>query len=176
MWIASALARGDRIEADRKALRKLNQTIKKITEDFESRWHFNTSIAAIMELVNVLHDNEADLSGPVIGEALEKLTLLMAPFAPYLAAELWEELGRAGPVFKQPWPAYDAELAREEEAEVVIQINGKLRGRINAPFGAPREDLERRARAEEKVRALLDGKQVLKTIVVPDKLVNFVVK
>ncbi len=167
---------GEATGADRKALRKLHQTVQKVTEDFESRWHFNTSIAAIMELVNILHDNEADLSGPVIGEALEKLTLLMAPFAPYITAELWEELGRTGPVFKQPWPAYDAELAREEEAEVVIQINGKLRGRIYAPFGAPREDLERRARAEEKVRALLDGKQMLKTIVVADKLVNFVVK
>jgi leucyl-tRNA synthetase len=164
----------ERSEADRRTLRKLHQTIKKITDDFESRWHFNTSIASIMELVNVLHANEADLTGPVIGEALESLTLLMAPFAPYLAAELWEELGHTDPVFKHAWPSYDAELARAEEAEVVIQVNGKLRARMQAAFGTPREELERCARA--KVTSYLDGKQVVKVIVVPDKLVNFVVK
>ena len=164
----------ERSEADRRTLRKLHQTIKKITDDFESRWHFNTSIASIMELVNVLHANEADLTGPVILEALESLTLLMAPFAPYLAAELWEELGHKDAVFKHPWPAYDAELARDEEAEVVIQVNGKLRARMQAAFGTGREELERCARA--KVTSYLDGKQVVKVIVVPDKLVNFVVK
>jgi len=167
---------GEPSDADRKVLRKLHQTLKKITDDFESRWHFNTCIAAVMELVNVLHANEAGLSGPVIGEALEKLTLLLAPFAPYLAAELWEELGRSGPVFKQPWPPYDPELAREEEAEVVIQVNGKLRSRIFVPFGTSREELETRARADAKVLPFLDGKQVVKVIVVPDKLVNIVVK
>jgi leucyl-tRNA synthetase len=150
--------------------------VKKITEDFESRWHFNTCIAAIMELVNDLYAYEADLSGPVIAEALEKLTLLMAPFAPYLSQELWEELGRPGPVFKQSWPSYDPDLARDEDAEVVIQVNGKLRSRMSVPFGTSREELETRARSDPKVHSFLDGKQVVKVVTVPDKLVNFVVR
>jgi len=163
-------------ESDRKVLRKLHQTVKRITDDFESRWHFNTSIAALMELVNELYAAENQISPPVMAEVLEKLTLLIEPFAPYLAEELWEELGRNGPVFKHPWPSYDAELAREEEAEVVIQVNGKLRGRIYVPFGTSREDLERNAMQDPKIQSLVDGKQIVKVVVVPDKLVNVVVK
>jgi leucyl-tRNA synthetase len=93
-----------------------------------------------------------------------------------LAEELWEEQGREGPVFHHAWPKLDPELAREEEAEVVIQVNGKLRGRINVAFGTPREALEKLVLADSKVQPLLDGKQVVKVIVVPDKLVNIVVK
>jgi len=111
-----------------------------------------------------------------MAEAIEKMTLMLEPFAPYMAEELWEEQCRTGPVFAQPWPAYDPELAKEEEAEVVIQVNGKLRGRIFVPFGTPGETLEKLALADPKVKAALDGKQVVKFIVVPDKLVNIVVK
>jgi leucyl-tRNA synthetase len=162
--------------ADRIALRKLHQTLKLITDDFEGRWHFNTSIAALMGLMNVLTDVEKDLSARAMVEILEKLPLMLEPFAPYLAEELWEEQGRPGPVFHQAWPEYDPELAREEEAEVVIQVNGKLRGRVNVAFGTPRESLEKLALADTKIQPLLDGKQVVKVIVVPDKLVNIVVK
>jgi len=162
--------------ADRNALRKLHQTLRQITDDFEGRWHFNTSIAALMGLMNVLTDLEKDLSAPAIAEILEKLTLMLEPFAPYLAEELWEEQGREGPVFSHAWPEYDPELAREEEAEVVIQVNGKLRGRINVAFGTPREALEKLALNDTKVQPLLDGRQIVKVIVVPDKLVNIVVK
>src|SRR5439155_12657314 len=102
--------------------------------------------------------------------------LMLAPFAVYLSQEIWEELGHTGPVFRQSWPAFDPELAKEEEAEIVVQVNGRLRSRIFAPFGAPREELEARARADEKVKPFLDGKQVIKVITVPDKLVNVVVK
>lgn len=167
---------GEPGESDAKVLRKLHQTIRKITEDFESRWHFNTSIAAVMELVNEMYAEEQRLSAGAVAEILEKLTLLLGPFAPYLAQEMWEELGRSEPVFKQSWPAYDPELAKEEEAEVVIQVNGKLRGRIALPFGTPREIMESRAIADEKIRQYLDGKKIAKVIVVPDKLVNIVVK
>jgi len=162
--------------ADKQVLRKLHQTTKKITEDFETRWHFNTSIAAFMELLNELYAREAEISGRVMNQVLEKLALLMAPFAPYLAQEIWEELGRTGPVFREVWPSYDPELARDEEAEIVVQVNGKVRGRIFVEFGAPKDVLERKAMADVKVRTLLDGKQVAKVIVVPDKLVNIVVK
>jgi leucyl-tRNA synthetase len=163
-------------EADRKALRKLHQTLKLITDDFESRWHFNTSVAALMGLMNVLTDLEKQLSAPVLVDVMEKLTLMLEPFAPYLAEELWEEQGKPGPVFHHPWPAYDPELAREEEAEIVIQVNGKVRGHIYVQFGTAREALEKHAMADTKVRSFLDGKQVVKVIVVPDKLVNIVVK
>jgi leucyl-tRNA synthetase len=163
-------------ESDRKILRKLHQTLKKITGDFETRWHFNTSIAAVMELVNDLYAEESRLSGAALAEVLEKMTLLLGPFAPYLAQELWEELGKSGPVFKQPWPAYDPELAKEDEAEIVVQVNGKLRAHLFAPFGTPQDSLRQRALEEPKVQQFVNGKQVVKVIVVPDKLVNIVVK
>ncbi len=165
-----------RTEADKRVLRKLHQTLKKVTEDFESRWHFNTSIAAIMEFVNELYASESELTPAVIAHVLERLTLLLGPFAPYVAEEMWEELGRTGPVFKQKWPAYDDELAREAGAEVVLQVNGKMRSKIVVPFGASKEDLEQRAREDDKIQPFLAGKQVAKVIIVPDKLVNFVVK
>ncbi len=162
--------------ADRRALRKLHQTIRKITDDFETRWHFNTSIAAIMELVNEVTAHEADISDAAMAEILEKLVLLLGPFAPYVAEELWEELGRTGPVFRQAWPAYDPELAREEDIEVVIQINGKVRSRVLVPNGTAAEELKARALADPRVRQLTDGRQVLRVVVVPDKLVNIVVR
>ena len=121
-------------EADRRALRKLHQTIRKVTEDFDNRWHFNTSIAALMELINTLYDEEAGLSAAALGQILPSLSLLLGPFAPYLAEELWEQLGRKGPVFRQPWPAYDEALAKEDAADIVLQVNGKVRGRLSVAF------------------------------------------
>jgi leucyl-tRNA synthetase len=172
---ASAVG-GRASDADRKILRKLHQTVKKVTEDFESRWHFNTSIAAIMKLVNDLYTAEAELSAPVLVDVLDKLALLLGPFAPYLAQELWDELGGSGPVFRQEWPEYDAELAKEDEAQIVIQVNGKLRAHVWAPFGTAQDVLRQRALDEPKIQQFLNGKQMVKVIVVPDKLVNIVVK
>ncbi|MBI3696006.1 MAG: leucine--tRNA ligase [Acidobacteria bacterium] len=162
--------------ADRQVLRKLHQTIRKVTEDFETRWHFNTSLAAIMELVNELYQQEANVSAAVMEQTLPALVLLLAPFAPYTAEELWAQLGRQGPVMRVPWPSFDPALAAEDEAEVVVQVNGKLRGRLTVPKQTPKEELERRALADPKVRAHLDGKQVVKVVTVPDKLVNIVVR
>ncbi len=161
---------------DKRALRKLHQTVRKVTGDFDSRWHFNTSIAALMELVNELYEVRNDITAASIPEVLEKLTLLLGPFAPYVAEELWEQLGRTGPVFRQAWPTYDNELAKEEAAEIPVQVNGKLRAKITAPFGTPAKELETIALAEPKVQAFVDRKQVVKIIVVPDKLINIVVK
>jgi leucyl-tRNA synthetase len=169
--------------SDKKVLRKLHQTLKKITEDFETRWHFNTCIASIMELVNVLYAEEQDISAAPMAEILEKLSLMLAPFAPYLSQEIWEELGKDGPVFRQPWPAFDAELAKEDLAEIVVQVNGKLRSRIHVPFGTSKEELESLAMADEKVQPYLTTTRtqtgvssIVKVITVPDKLVNVVVK
>jgi leucyl-tRNA synthetase len=161
--------------SDRKVLRKLHQTVKKITEDFESRWHFNTCIASIMELVNVVYAEEPNISAGVKLDLLEKLALMLAPFAPYVSQEIWEELGKEGPVFRETWPTFDSELAKEDEAEIPVQVNGKLRGRITVPFGTSKEELERLALADEKVQSFLAGKQPKKIIVIPDKLVNIVV-
>jgi leucyl-tRNA synthetase len=162
--------------SDRKVLRKLHQCLRKVTEDFETRWHFNTCIASIMELVNVLYAEEGNISAGVLREVAEKLALMLAPFAPYLSQEIWDELGGEEPVFRQPWPPFDPELAKEDEAEIVVQVNGKLRSRFSAGFGTPKEELEARALADEKVKPFLEGKQIAKIITVPDKLVNIVVK
>src|SRR5208337_4611311 len=120
---------GQKVEAPTglslKLLRKLHQTIAKITLDFEGRWHFNTCVAAIMELVNDLQAADAQLAAgevgaPVMNELLRSLVLLLAPFAPYLAAELWEELGEGTPILRAPWPVSDPELAKEDELEIPV--------------------------------------------------------
>jgi leucyl-tRNA synthetase len=118
--------------AERRAVRKLHQTIGKITEDFNQRWHFNTSIAALMELINTLHDEEAGLSRAALDQILPAVTLLLGPFAPYTAEEMWEQQGRTGPVFRQAWPVCDEALAKEDAADIVLQVNGKVRGRLCA--------------------------------------------
>jgi leucyl-tRNA synthetase len=162
--------------SDRAVLRKLHQCLGKVTEDFETRWHFNTCIASVMELVNVLYAEEGKISAPVLVEVSKKLALMLAPFAPYLSQEIWEELGGEGPVFRQPWPAADPGLAKEDEAEIVVQVNGKLRGRLSKPFGTPKDELEAAALTLDGVQPFLAGKQVVKVIIVQDKLVNIVVK
>ncbi len=162
-------------------LRKLHQTIRKITQDFAGRWHFNTSIAAIMELMNELTAADtAIVDGRippnVVANVLESLVLMLAPFAPHLASELWEQIGRQDAVLRHPWPKFDEALAREDEIEVPVQINGKLRALIKVPVDASKEALEAAARADEKVQAALAGKTIVKVIVVAGKLINFVVR
>ena len=163
-------------DADRQALRKLHQTVRKITNDFDSRWHFNTSIASLMELLNELYSLEAKLSPAPVTELLEKLVLMLAPFAPFTAQELWGALGHQAPAFREPWPKFDPELAREDLAEIVVQVNGKLRGHLSVPFGTSDEDLKKLALAHEKVVPFTREKQVVKVIALADKLVNIVVK
>ncbi len=161
--------------------RKLHQTIKRVSDDFQGRWHFNTCIAAIMELVNVLYgadDAIAKKEVPVafVAEVQRSLVLLLAPFAPYLAHELWEMMGEQGSLLRAPWPKFDAALAKEEEIEIPVQINGKLRGRVTVPAEATEEFVLECALADEKVQAAIAGKQVVKKIYVPGKMVNLVVK
>ncbi|HTW63617.1 MAG TPA: leucine--tRNA ligase, partial [Bryobacteraceae bacterium] len=162
--------------SDRSILRKLHQTIGKITSDFDTRWHFNTSIAALMELLNDLYAAESNLSCAVRREASEKITLMLAPFVPYVAQDLWSELGHHGRVFRENWPAFDPELAKEDLAEIPVQVNGKLRGHIHAPFGTSNDELQRLALVNDKVKAFLEGKQIVKVVVVPDRLLNVVVR
>ena len=164
-----------------KLLRKLHQTIAKITLDFEGRWHFNTCVAAIMELVNDIQAADAELAAGgvppvVIGELLRSLVLLLAPFAPYLAAELWEELGEKGSVLRAPWPVSNAELAKEDELEIPVQINGKLVSVVRVAADADAKTIEAAALADEKVQLRTAGKTVVKIIVVPRRTANLVVK
>jgi len=165
----------------RQIQRKLHQTIKRVTDDFKGRWHFNTCIAAIMELVNELYGVEEKIAQGAIPAALlaqvqRDLVLLLAPFAPYLAHELWETLGEKGSLLRAPWPKYDPALAKEEEIEIPVQINGKLRSRIVVPADADEDLVKERAFADEKIKAAMAGKQFVKWIYVPGKLANIVVR
>ena len=162
----------------RKLVRKLHQTIRKITEDFAGRWHFNTSVAALMELSNACTPAAFSGSGgkALLAEVQRKFVLMLAPFAPYLAHELWEMLGEGSNMLRATWPEYDPALAKEEEIEIPIQVNSRLKGRLVIALDSPEHEVRERALADEKVRASLDGKQVVKVIIVPNKLVNIVVK
>jgi leucyl-tRNA synthetase len=161
--------------------RKLHQTLRRVSTDFEGRWHFNTSIAAIMELVNAITAADGHIASGAVPQQqvrlmLRDLVLMLAPFAPYLAADLWETIGESSQLLRESWPKFNPELAREEEIEVPIQINGKNRSRIIVPAGLPESDVHQRAISDEKIRVLLEGKSVVKVIVIPDKLVNVVVR
>jgi leucyl-tRNA synthetase len=168
----------------RQIQRKLHQTIKRVTDDFKGRWHFNTCIAAIMELVNELYAAEDGAARapspaipvPLLAEVQRDLILLLAPFAPYLAHELWETLGERGNLLRTPWPKYNPHLAKEEEIEIPVQVNGKLRGRVVVPAGADEAFVKERALADPKVKAAIAGKQIVKVIFVPGKLLNIVVR
>ena len=162
-------------------LRTLHQTIAKITEDFSGRWHFNTCIAAIMILVNEISAAETamDTGGiapATIAELFRALTLLLTPFAPFLAAELWQQLGETAAVFHQPWPMADAELARESEIEVPVQVNGKLITVIRLAADSDEAAISAASLADAKVVARLVGKTIVKHLVIKGKLVNLVVR
>ena len=161
--------------------RKLHQTIKRVSDDFQGRWHFNTCIAALMELLNEVSGAEEAIAagrvpGSLILDVQRKIALLLAPMAPYVAHELWEMTGETGNLLKAAWPKYDPALAAEDEIEIPVQVNGKLRGRVVVPADATNDQVEQAALADEKVKAAIAGKQIVKKVVVPKKLVNIVVR
>jgi leucyl-tRNA synthetase len=172
--------------AERQLQRKLHQTIKRVSDDFQGRWHFNTCISAIMELVNALYAYEegatagsqtkSSTSAALLAEVQHDLVLLLAPFAPYLAHELWEMVGEKGSLLKAAWPKYDATLAKEDELEIPVQVNGKLRSRIVVAAAASESTILEVALADEKVKSFIAGRQILKRIVVPGTLVNIVIQ
>jgi len=166
---------------ERSILRKAHQTLRHVTEDMEGRWHFNTDVALCMELVNELSEQQGAVeAGKVRPEVhktvLELLLIMISLFAPHIADELWEGLGHAEPLLRVPWPAFDSELAAEDELEMPVQVNGKLRARIRVAVGAGEEEILARAQAEEKVVQHLTGKEVVKVIIVPQKLINIVAR
>ena len=160
-------------------VRKAHQTLKRVTNDFEVRWHFNTSVALIMQLFNELHDAEpldADLNPAILKQVLEMLVLMLSPLAPHIAEELWQMLGHSTGLGAAKWPAYRDDLAREEQFEVIIQINGRLRGKMLVDDGLNDNETLDRALTDPRISVLIDGKQVVKTVVVPKKLVNIVLR
>ncbi len=159
----------------------LHATIKKVTEDVGGRFNFNTAISAVMEFVNALYHykervEEKDYNAPLLKEAIEALIILLAPFVPHITEELWRAIGREGSVHQQRWPNYDASALVRDEAEIVVQINGKVKDKMVIPTESNREETEKAAMESAKIRQLIEGKQVMKVIVVPKKLVNIVVR
>ncbi len=154
--------------------RKLNWAVKRVTEDNE-RIQFNTGIAALMELMNELDADkiqDADLKRITA----DRVARLLHPYAPHLAEELWEKLGGSGSIFKAGWPAFDEQALRVDEVEIAIQVNGKLRGSVMVPVDAARDTVEQAARDNQKAARHLEDKNVVKVIIVPNRIVNFVVK
>ena len=170
---------------DKALVRKLHQTIKRVTEAIEDNYHFNTSIAGNMELINDVYDfrsnvlgtdKESSESQKVFGEVLRNIVIMLSPFVPHFCDELWEAMGETGFLFNAPWPEYDEKLTVADEVTMAIQVNGKVRGSISVERTASKEDIERMALAVENVQKHTEGKTVAKVIVVPGKIVNIVVK
>jgi leucyl-tRNA synthetase len=166
------------MDAERNLLRKTHQTLARVTSDFEKRWHFNSAIALIMELLNEIYAQEPleeNIRPGAMKEILEIVTLMLAPMVPHLSEELWEMLGHSGGLWQEKWPDHDPKLAKDTEVEVVVQVNGRVRGKFLAPAGLQEADLVERATVEQSVAPHLSGKRIVKKIVVPDKLVNLVI-
>ncbi|MBL0226450.1 MAG: leucine--tRNA ligase [Geobacteraceae bacterium] len=166
------------LNADERNLRRtVHKTIRKVTEDLEERFHFNTAIAAVMELLNTLQSTELSTQqyGAVMKEAVDSLVLLLAPFVPHISEELWQLLGHTELLSSTPWPEYDRAAVVDEEVLIIVQVNGKLRSKITLPAGMDEAALKAKALADEKVQPFLEGVQVRKVICVPGKLVNIVV-
>ncbi|NPV27182.1 MAG: leucine--tRNA ligase [Firmicutes bacterium] len=165
----------------RELRRITHATIKKVTSDIETRFNFNTAISAIMELVNALYQYKdrvapAEQNLSLVKESLTNLALLLAPFAPHITEELWSVLGKSGSVHRQSWPTFDPAALVEDEVTVVVQINGRVRDRVQVPAGLEQPEMERLVMKQERVRNFLVGKEIVKVVSVPDKLVNIVVK
>ena len=162
---------------ERSLRRAVHKTIRKVTEDVEDRFHFNTAIAAVMELLNILQpsDLKTSQSSAVMREALQSVVLLMAPFVPHITEELWQRMGNPVPLSQSEWPEYDHSAIVDEELLVVVQVNGKLRSKVTVAAGTGEEELKNVALADEKVAPFIEGKAIRKVICVPGKLVNIVV-
>jgi len=171
---------GELSPAARALRRKVHQTIRRVTDDVEDRLKLNTAVSALIELEHAIADAEKALAEsperPVFREALETLVLLLSPFAPHIGEEMWERLGRRFSIVDRPWPVADPAIAREDELELAVQVNGKVRGRITVPAESPEDETKRKALADPKVEEHTRGKEIVKVVVVPGRLVSVVVK
>ena len=170
--------RSDETDSVKKTLRRAtHQTIKKVTEDVDDRFHFNTAIASIMELVNTISAIEhKDRIPATLSESIQALVKLLAPFVPHIAEELWAGLGNDGCVSDSGWPAWNEEALVQDQKLIVVQVNGKVRGKITVAAEADDETVKQTALADSNVSRFVEGKEVRKIVVVPNRLVNIVVK
>ncbi len=165
--------------SDDKALAyALNTSVKKVAEDVGGRFQFNTAISSIMELVNEMYRyrDKKDINKGLLKDAVEKLVLVLSPFTPHICEEMWQHLGHNESVYTESWPSYDESALVKDSVEIVVQLNGKVKEKIDVPTGLSKEEFQTLVMDEEKVKALLDGKQIIKIIAVPDKLLNVVAK
>ncbi len=162
-------------KADRALRRKTHQVIQKVGADLED-FSFNTAVAAIMELRNSILESQrrSNVSSESMAEAIDSLLLLLSPIAPHITEELWAQRGKPYSIHQQPWPQWDADIAKEDTVTLIVQVNGKVRDRIEAPAGMPDEELKALALASEKIQKQLAGQEPRKVIVVKGKLVNIV--
>lgn len=169
---------GNLTKADKDMRAKTNNTLKKVTEDLNDRFGFNTAIAALMELINDLYKYKEldDRNDAVIKEAIEAVVVILAPFAPHLGEELWLMIGKEASVFDIAWLEYDKSAIQLDEVEIIVQVNGKVRNKINAPVGIDQEAMKDLALNDEKIKEFIEDKDVVKVIAIPSKLVNIVVK
>ena len=156
----------------------INVTIKKVSEDAGGRFNFNTAIASIMELVNEMYryKQKEDINLPLFNKAVETLLTVLNPFTPHITEEMWSCLGHSDRLYNRPWPVFDEKALVKDEVEVIVQINGRLKDKILLPNNSSKEAAEEAARGLDKVKEAVEGKNIVKVIVVPNKIVNFVVK
>ena len=164
--------------ADKSLNYMLNAAIKKVSEDVGGRYSFNTAISTIMELVNEMYKYKEGekVNAGLLGKAVKDLILILSPFTPHICEEMWEHMGQSESLVSMPWPEYDEAALIKDEVEVVIQVNGKLKDKIFAANNSDRAELEKAALENKNIQTLLEGKTVVKVVVVPNKLVNIVVK
>jgi leucyl-tRNA synthetase len=176
-----AKAAPDLAAEDKELRRIIHSTVKRVTADLHDRFAFNTAISGLMEMTNAVYDYRSKVADErqnalVLAEAIQKAVLMIAPFCPHLADELWSRLGYPTSIHTADWPGFDPSAAQADTVEIVVQINGKVRERMELPAGITAAEMQQAALAAEKVQALIDGKQVVKVIPVPGKLVNIVIK
>jgi leucyl-tRNA synthetase len=165
-------------DADKSLAYIMNASIKKVTEDAGGRFNFNTAISSIMEFVNELYKykESADINSGLLKTAVANLVLLLAPFTPHICEEMWEHIGNKESVYRAKWPSYDEKALIKDEIEVVFQINGKVKEKLNVSAGLDKAAFEKTVMDDEKIKRLLEGKEIVKIIAVPDKLINIVIK
>lgn len=179
----SSIAKEDQelneLSKEDKAMRfTIHSTLKKVTEDLSEKFGFNTAISALMELINEMYKYKEleNKNNYVIKEGIETIITILSPFAPHIGEELWQMIGKEGSIFDISWPKYDETALVKDEIEVVVQINGKVRGKLSISSNVSKEEMEKIATEDEKIKSLIEGKEIVKIVAVPKKLVNIVVK